>query len=75
MISKLFVLLNDITDKEDGDIIERIGVEDKDSYETKPKKCPSCSTPPFSFFEIRLTSDVLFFFPCMMVGSRVVRRA
>ena len=29
MIDKLFVLLNDITDRESGDIIEKIGIEDR----------------------------------------------
>ena len=31
MIDKLFVLLNDITDKEKGDLIDKIGVEDNES--------------------------------------------
>ena len=32
MIEKLFVLLNDITDKETGDIVERIGIESNEKY-------------------------------------------
>ena len=31
MIDKLFVLLNDITDRDNGDIIEKIGIDDKKS--------------------------------------------
>tara|TARA_Y100000356_G_C11049240_1_gene177813 strand:- start:7 stop:324 length:318 start_codon:yes stop_codon:yes gene_type:complete len=73
MISKLFVLLNDITDKEEGDIIERIGIEDKDFYETKPKKCPSCGKNTLAGVEILGTYDGSLLWQCMKCGDRFLR--
>ena len=70
MIEKLFVLLNDITDKETGDIVERIGIESTKEYKTKPKKCPSCDKKSIAGLEIIGTYDSSILWQCVKCGDR-----
>ena len=73
MINKLFVLLNDITDKKKGDIVERIGIENDKSYKTKPKKCPSCSKKSIASLEIIGAYDSELLWQCLKCGSRFLK--
>ena len=73
MIEKLFVLLNDITDKETGDIVERIGIESNEEYKTKPKKCPTCDKKSIAGLEIIGTYDGNLLWQCLKCGDRFLR--
>tara|TARA_R110002167_G_scaffold50588_1_gene147298 strand:+ start:84 stop:398 length:315 start_codon:yes stop_codon:yes gene_type:complete len=73
MIEKLFVLLNDITDKETGDIVERIGIESNKQYKTKPKKCPSCDKKAIAGLEIIGTYDSSLLWQCIKCGDRFLK--
>ena len=73
MISKLFVLLNDITDKDTGDIVENIGIESKKTYKEKPKKCPSCSKESMAGVEILGACDGSLIWQCMKCGDRFLK--
>ena len=73
MIEKMFVLLNDITDKEKGDIIERIGIESSKSYKTKPKECPSCNKKAIAGLEIIGTFDNELIWQCLKCGDRFLK--
>ena len=73
MISKLFVLLNDITDKEKGDIVERIGIESNKEYKTKPKKCPTCDKKAIAGLEIIGTYDGNLLWQCLKCGDRFLK--
>ena len=73
MIEKLFVLLNDITDKETGDIVERIGVESNKEYKTKPEKCPSCGKGSIAGLEIIGTHDSSLLWQCIKCGDRFLK--
>ena len=73
MIEKLFVLLNDITDKKKGDIVERIGIENDKSYKTRPKKCPSCSKKSIAGLEVIGSYDGSLFWQCMKCGERFLK--
>ena len=73
MITKLFVLLNDITDKDKGDIIERIGIENNSPYKTRPKKCPSCSKKSVAGLEIIGAYDSNLIWQCLKCGDRFLK--
>jgi len=73
MIDKLFVLLNDITDKNKGDIIENIGINDKKSYKTRPKVCPSCSKKTIAGLEVIGAYDSSLIWQCMKCGDRFLK--
>ena len=73
MIEKLFVLLNDITDKETGDIVERIGVESTKQYKTKPEECPSCGKKAIAGLEIIGTHDSSILWQCVKCGDRFLK--
>ena len=73
MIRKLFVLLNDITDKNNGDIVENIGVVDNTEYKTRPKKCPTCSKSSIAGLEILGTCDGSLIWQCMKCGDRFLK--
>tara|TARA_R110002049_G_scaffold163102_4_gene328907 strand:- start:2096 stop:2413 length:318 start_codon:yes stop_codon:yes gene_type:complete len=73
MIEKLFVLLNDITDRDKGDIVERIGIENNKAYKTKPKKCPSCNKKSMAGLEIIGTYDKDLLWQCLKCGDRFLR--
>jgi ribosomal protein L37AE/L43A len=73
MIEKLFVLLNDITDKETGDIVERIGIESNEEYKTKPKKCPTCNKKSIAGLEIIGTHDSSLLWQCIKCGDRFLK--
>jgi len=73
MIEKLFVLLNDITDKETGDIVERIGVESTKQYKTKPEECPSCNKKSIAGLEIIGTHDSSILWQCVKCGDRFLK--
>ena len=73
MIDKLFVLLNDITDKEKGDIVERIGIESDKLYKKRPKLCPSCSKKSIAGLEIIGTYDSSLIWQCLNCGDRFLK--
>ena len=73
MIDKLFVLLNDIVDKEGGDIIENIGIEDNNTYETRPKKCPSCCKKTMTGIEVLGAYNSSLIWQCMKCGDRFLK--
>ena len=73
MIDKLFVLLNDITDKDKGDIIDRIGIEHNKSYKTKPKECPSCNKKSIAGLEVIGTYDKSLLWQCLKCGDRFLK--
>jgi ribosomal protein L37AE/L43A len=73
MIDKLFVLLNDITDKKKGDIIEKIGVEDNKSYKERPERCPSCTKKAIAGLEIIGTYDDNLIWQCLKCGDRFLK--
>ncbi len=73
MIDKLFVLLNDITDKGKGDIIEKIGIEDDKSYKKRPTKCPSCSKKAIAGLEIIGAYDSNLIWQCLKCGDRFLK--
>ena len=73
MISKLFVLLNDITDKDTGDIVENIGIESKKTYKKRPAKCPTCSTNSMAGVEILGACDGSLIWQCMKCGERFLK--
>jgi len=73
MIEKLFVLLNDITNKETGDMVERIGIQSNQEYKTKPKKCPSCHKKAIAGLEIIGTYDSSLLWQCIKCGDRFLK--
>ena len=73
MIDKLFVLLNDITDRNNGDILDKIGVEDNKSYKQKPVECPSCSKKSIAGLEILGAHDSSLIWQCMKCGDRFLK--
>jgi len=73
MIDKLFVLLNDITDRNNGDIIEKIGIEDVKSYKTRPKECPSCSKKNMAGLEVLGAYNSSLIWQCMGCGDRFLK--
>ena len=73
MIEKLFVLLNDITDREGSDIIERVGVDDSKSYKNKPKECPSCSNKSIAGLEVIGAYDSSIMWQCVGCGDRFLK--
>ena len=73
MIEKLFVLLNDITDKDGSDIVEKIGIEDATSYKSKPKECPSCSKKSIAGLEVLGAYDSSLMWQCMGCGDRFLK--
>ena len=73
MIDKLFVLLNDITDKDKGDLIDKIGIEDTKPYKTKPAKCPTCDKKSIAGLEIIGTYDGNLLWQCLKCGDRFLK--
>jgi ribosomal protein L37AE/L43A len=73
MIDKLFVLLNDITDKEKGDLIEKIGVEDNKSYKERPERCPSCTKKSIAGLEIIGVGNCSLIWQCLKCGDRFLK--
>tara|TARA_R100000656_G_scaffold3868_1_gene5374 strand:- start:196 stop:510 length:315 start_codon:yes stop_codon:yes gene_type:complete len=73
MIDKLFVLLNDITDKNSGDIVEKIGIEDSKTYNKKPKECPSCYKKSMAGIEVLGAYDNSLIWQCMKCGDRFLK--
>lgn len=73
MIGTLFVLLNDIIDKEGGTILERIGVIPDKSYKSKPKKCPSCDKKSMADIEIIGAHSSSLLWQCMACGGRFLK--
>ena len=73
MIDKLFVLLNDITDRDSGDILDKIGVEDTKTYEKRPKECPSCAKKSMAGLEILGAYDSSLIWQCMKCGDRFLK--
>ena len=73
MIDKLFVLLNDITDREKGDIIDKIGVEDNKSYKKRPERCPSCTKKAIAGLEIIGACDGNLIWQCLKCGDRFLK--
>lgn len=73
MIEKLFVLLNDITDSDVGDIVENIGIEDDKAYRTKPGKCPSCSKKSMAAIEVLGAFEDSLLWQCLKCGDRFLR--
>ena len=73
MIDKLFVLLNDITDRDNGDILDKIGVEDDKTYKKKPIECPSCSKKSIAGLEILGAHDSSLIWQCMKCGDRFLK--
>ena len=73
MIDKLFVLLNDITDRDKGDIIDRIGVIGNKAYINKPDECPSCCKNTIAGVEILGAHDSSLIWQCMKCGDRFLK--
>ena len=73
MIEKLFVLLNDITDRDGNDIVEKIGIEDTTPYKSKPKECPSCSKKSMAGLEVIGAHDSSLMWQCMGCGDRFLK--
>lgn len=73
MIRKLFVLLNDITDRDEGDIVDRIGVEDTKSYKSKPEECPSCSKKEIAGLEVIGAHHSSILWQCIGCGDRFLK--
>tara|TARA_R100001594_G_scaffold111823_1_gene146665 strand:+ start:59 stop:373 length:315 start_codon:yes stop_codon:yes gene_type:complete len=73
MIDKLFVLLNDITDRDNGDIIEKIGIDDKKSYKNRPKECPNCNRKTIAGLEVIGAYDSSLIWQCMKCGDRFLK--
>ena len=73
MIGTLFVLLNDILDKEGSTILERIGVTPEKSYESKPKECPSCEKKSMADIEIIGAHESSLLWQCMACGGRFLK--
>ena len=73
MIDKLFVLLNDITDKEKGDLIDKIGIESSKLYKTKPTKCPTCDKKSIAGLEIIGAYESNLLWQCLKCGDRFLK--
>jgi ribosomal protein L37AE/L43A len=73
MIDKLFVLLNDITDKEKGDLIDKIGIESSKLYKTKPAKCPTCDKKSIAGLEIIGAYESNLLWQCLKCGDRFLK--
>lgn len=73
MISKLFVLLNDLTNDVSGDIVEKIGVESEVAYEKRPEKCPKCEAEAIAGVEILGAYKKSLIWQCMKCGDRFLK--
>jgi len=73
MISKLFVLLNDLTNDVNGDMVEKIGVESEVEYKKKPEKCPKCEEKAIAGVEILGAYKKSLIWQCMKCGDRFLK--
>ena len=73
MIHKLFVLLNDITDRHHGDILDKIGVQDTKCYKNRPEECPSCCKKTIAGLEILGAHNGSLIWQCMKCGDRFLK--
>ena len=73
MISKLFVLLNDLTNDIHGDLVDKIGIESEERYEIKPKTCPNCKKSAIAGVEILGAHKKSLIWQCMKCGDRFLK--